>query len=100
MFLFRSLIRGKFSRLKLTRLQLFIMNSDTGDRTWGHLADTELFGRVSNCADYIQLSTDALKDPQYHECTQACHCMIFARSTERIFNVYSSRAAVLVSDYL
>lgn len=75
------------------------MNSDTGDRTWGHLADTELFGRVSNLSDYIQLPTDALKDPQYQKCTQACHCMVFARNTARVFNVYSARAAVLVSDY-
>lgn len=72
------------------------MNADTGDRTWGHLADTELFGRVSDSADYMQLPTDALKDPQYHECTQACHCMIFARSSQRIFNIYSARAAILM----
>lgn len=73
------------------------MNSaDTGDRTWGHLADTELFGRISDSADYILLSTDDLKDPQYHDCTQACHCMIFARNLEKIFNIYSTRASVLM----
>lgn len=101
MFLFKSTIPGHylFSRLKLAKSWIFVMNSDTGDRMWGHLESTELFGRVSNSADYIQLSADALKDPQYCECVQACHCMIFARSTKRIFNLYSARAAVLVSDY-
>lgn len=101
MFLFKSAIPGHylFSRLKLPKLWFFVMNSDTADGTWGHLEDTELFGRVSNSADYIELSADALKEPQYHDCVQACHCMIFARSTNRIFNLYSSRAAVLVSGY-
>lgn len=100
MFTIRSVISGLlFSRCVVAKSRFFIMNSDTGDRTWGHLADTELFGRVSDSADYTQLSIDALKDPQYHGYTHACHCMIFARNSERIFNVYIARAAILVSVY-
>ena len=87
-----------FSRCKIAKSR-FIMNSDSGDRTWGHLAETELFGRVSDSADHIEMSIDVLDKPQYHNCTHACHCMIFARNTERIFNVYCARAAILVSLY-
>lgn len=69
--------------------------ADTGDSTWGHLADTEHFGRVSR--NYIVVPKADLDLPKYRGSTRAGHCMIYSRSEERIFGVYSSRAMILVS---
>jgi hypothetical protein len=67
----------------------------TGDSTWGHLADTEHFGRVSR--NYIVVPKADLDLPKYRGSTHAGHCMIYSRSEERIFGIYSSRAMILVS---
>jgi hypothetical protein len=69
--------------------------ADTGDGTWGHLADTEHFGRVSRkCIIVPRADLDL---PKYRGSTRAVHCMIYSRSEERIFGIYSSRAIILVS---
>jgi hypothetical protein len=67
----------------------------TGDSTWGHLAETEHFGRVSR--NYIVVPKSDLDLPKYRGSTRAGHCMIYSRSEERIFGVYSARAMILVS---
>lgn len=77
------------------------MAEDTGDRTWGSsawcLSATEHFGRPSPSeSDYLLVTKDELKKPLYKECTQASHCMVFARNNEKIFGVYNPRAAVLM----
>lgn len=69
--------------------------ADTGDRTWGHLADKEHFGRVSR--NYIVVPKADLDLPKYCGSTRAGHCMIYSRSEERIFGIYSARAVILVS---
>lgn len=69
--------------------------ADTGDGTWGHLADTEHFGRISrNCIVVPKADLDL---PKYRGSTRAVHCVIYSRSEERIFGIYSSRAIILVS---
>lgn len=73
------------------------MSSDTGDRTWGHLASTEHFGRITDSSDYIQVDKENLENDPYYNSTQASHCMIFARNNVKTFGVYNPRAAVLVS---
>ncbi|XP_054287088.1 U8 snoRNA-decapping enzyme isoform X2 [Macrosteles quadrilineatus] len=75
---------------------LKIMASDTGDRTWGHLASTEHFGRITDSSDYIQVDRDNLKNDPYFNSTQASHCMIFARNDKKTFGVYNPRAAILM----
>jgi hypothetical protein len=69
--------------------------ADTGDRTWGYLADTEHFGRVSR--NYSVVPKADLDLPKYRGSTRAGHCMIYSRSEERIFGIYSARAMILVS---
>jgi hypothetical protein len=69
--------------------------ADTGESTWGHLADTEHFGRVSR--NYVVVPKADLNLPKYRGSTRAGHCMIYSRSEERIFGIYSARAMVLVS---
>lgn len=69
--------------------------ADTGDSTWGHLADKEHFGRVSR--NYIVVPKADLDLTKYRGSTRAGHCMIYSRSEERIFGIYSSRAVILVS---
>jgi hypothetical protein len=69
--------------------------ADTGDGTWGHLADTEHFGRVSR--DYIVVPKADFDLPKYRGSTRAGHCMIYSRSEEKIFGIYTARAMILVS---
>lgn len=76
---------------------LKIMSLDTGDRTWGHLASTEQYGRITDSSDYIQVDKENLENDPYYNSTQASHCMIFARNKTKTFGVYNPRAAVLVS---
>lgn len=73
------------------------MSLDTGDRTWGHLASTEQYGRITDSSDYIQVDKENLENDPYYNSTQASHCMIFARNKTKTFGVYNPRAAVLVS---
>jgi len=68
--------------------------ADTGDSTWGHLADKEHFGRVSR--NYIVVPKADLDLTKYRGSTRAGHCMIYSRSEERIFGIYSSRAVILM----
>lgn len=70
--------------------------TETGDGTWGHLEDTECFGRTSRSSDYTVLTKDTLTETKYVSCTQAAHCMIYAKDTKRIFNLYNARAAILM----
>ncbi|XP_066992707.1 U8 snoRNA-decapping enzyme [Anabrus simplex] len=70
--------------------------SETGDRSWGHLADTECFGRSCLNSDYVIISKEDLNLPQYKKSTQACHCMIYSRHTDKVFGIYHPRAAVLM----
>ncbi|XP_075225023.1 U8 snoRNA-decapping enzyme-like isoform X2 [Lycorma delicatula] len=89
---------------KVIPLSLLIkkMAENTGDRTWGvdnspyRLASTEHFGRPSTPDEYIHVKQDELKLPLYKDCTQASHCMIYARNNEKIFGVYHPRASVLM----
>jgi hypothetical protein len=69
--------------------------ADTGDSTWGRLAHTEHFGRVSR--NYIVVPKADLNLPKYRGSTRAGHCMIYSRSEERIFGIYRARAMILVS---
>lgn len=73
------------------------MSKNTGDRTWGHLATTEHYGRVTDSSDYIQVGKECLKNDPYYNSAQASHCMIFARNNTKTFGVYNPRAAILVS---
>lgn len=91
-----SLHRVKRQRTPQISL-LKIMATNTGDRTWGHLASTEHFGRISNPQDYIEVEKENLKNDPYFNSTQASHCMIFARNDKKTFGVYNPRAAILVS---
>lgn len=75
------------------------LNLDTGDRTWGHLARTEHYGRVTDPSDYILLTKDELKSEPYCSTAQASHCMVYAKNNVKTFGVYNPRAAVLVSGY-
>ncbi|KAJ4439640.1 hypothetical protein ANN_07768 [Periplaneta americana] len=68
--------------------------ANTGDRSWGHLADTEHFGRA--CTNYIVIAKEDLDQPQYCGSTHAGHCMIYSRTNERIFGIYSARAVILM----
>ncbi|XP_047001221.1 U8 snoRNA-decapping enzyme-like [Schistocerca americana] len=70
--------------------------TETGDGSWGHLEDTEYFGRISSTTDYAVLTKENLKESKYATCTQAAHCMIYCTHTQRIFDLYSARAAVLM----
>lgn len=69
--------------------------ADTGDRSWGHLADTEHFGRP--CTNYIIVPKADFDLPKYRRSTRAAHCMIYSRTEERIFGIYRARAMILVS---
>uniref|UniRef100_A0A1B6M9X2 U8 snoRNA-decapping enzyme n=2 Tax=Graphocephala atropunctata TaxID=36148 RepID=A0A1B6M9X2_9HEMI len=92
----QSLCRVLFIRNKSTHNLLKVMSSDTGDRTWGHLATTEHYGRITDAADYIQVDKDNLKNDPYYNSSQASHCMIFARNDKKTFGVYNPRAAILM----
>ncbi|KAJ9591617.1 hypothetical protein L9F63_001831 [Diploptera punctata] len=70
------------------------MSDMNGDGSWGHLADTEHFGR--ECSTYIEIPKGDLNLPKYSEVTNAGHCMIYARSNDRIFGLYNARATVLM----
>lgn len=74
-----------------------IMSQDSGDRTWGHLASTEHYGRITDSSDYITVDKENLKNDPYYNSTHASHCMIFARNNNKTFGVYNPRAAILVS---
>jgi hypothetical protein len=69
--------------------------ADTGDGSWGHLEETEHFGRV--CTNYVLVPKVDLELPKYYGSTHAGHCMIYSRTEERIFGIYSARAVILVS---
>ncbi|KAJ8891117.1 hypothetical protein PR048_010631 [Dryococelus australis] len=67
--------------------------ANTGDYSWGHLASTEHFGRESK--NYLTLNRNDLQEPLYKDCTQAAHCMFYARSEKKIFDVYDPRMIIL-----
>uniref|UniRef100_A0A1B6F6U7 U8 snoRNA-decapping enzyme n=2 Tax=Cuerna arida TaxID=1464854 RepID=A0A1B6F6U7_9HEMI len=92
----RSLCRNLFTWKKSTSNPLKVMSSDTGDRTWGHLATTEHYGRITDTSDYIQVDKENLKNDPYYNSSQASHCMIFARNNIKTFGVYNPRAAILM----
>lgn len=96
-FIPRTIYRFPLSWTKPSAGLLKIMSFDTGDRTWGHLASTEHFGRITESSDYIQVDKENLENDPYYNSTQASHCMIFARNKTKTFGVYNPRAAVLVS---
>lgn len=73
--------------------------SETGDRSWGHLADTELFGRSNGKCEYAIVSDDKSAEFSSSECTQAAHCMIYSKFSDKVFGIYNPRAAILVSRY-
>lgn len=72
-------------------------SSNTGDRTWGWLGNTEHFGREPDPREFIVIPKSQMNDEKYKCSTNAAHCMIYAENDEKIFNVYSPRAAILVS---
>jgi len=67
--------------------------ADTGDITWGRSAD-ERHGRI--CSDYIEVRKAHLDLPKYRDSVRAAQCMIYARTEEKIFGLYSARALILV----
>jgi hypothetical protein len=71
---------------------------DTGDGSWGHLEETEHFGRA--CTNYEIVPKAGLELPKYCGSTHAGHCMIYSRTEERIFGIYTARAVILVSTVL
>ncbi|PSN48637.1 U8 snoRNA-decapping enzyme [Blattella germanica] len=70
------------------------MSSTTGDKSWGHLADTERYGRKSD--DYVTIPRSDLFKAQYKGLMHAAHCMIYSRTSDRIFGIYSARAIILM----
>nr|XP_018900102.1 PREDICTED: uncharacterized protein LOC109032434 [Bemisia tabaci]XP_018900103.1 PREDICTED: uncharacterized protein LOC109032434 [Bemisia tabaci]XP_018900104.1 PREDICTED: uncharacterized protein LOC109032434 [Bemisia tabaci]XP_018900105.1 PREDICTED: uncharacterized protein LOC109032434 [Bemisia tabaci] len=72
------------------------MASDTGDRTWGHLASTEIYGRPSTADEYTELTKEEINSEHYSSKTNACHCLLFARKNKKTFGVYNPRATVLM----
>ena len=71
------------------------MSDTTGDGSWGYLADTEHFGREDS--NFLEVPKTDINLPKYCRRTQAGHCMIYAKTKENIFGIYSARAIVLVS---
>lgn len=69
--------------------------SNTGDLTWGHLEDTEVYGRKSVAQDYVPIEKYLLKD-QSCITQEASHCLIYAKNSTKVFNVYNTRAVILV----
>lgn len=72
--------------------------ADFGDGSWGHLAETEHFGRA--CTNYILVPKADLCLPKYSGSTHAGHCLIFSRTEEKIFGIYAARAVILVRTVL
>lgn len=68
--------------------------ADIGDGSWGHLAETEHFGRV--CTNYVLVPKADLGLPKYCGSTHAGHCLIFSRTEEKIFGIYTARAVILM----
>lgn len=65
------------------------------DFTWGHLEDTEVYGRRAETEDFIVVDKDNLS-PELKVTRAASHGLIYARSSTKAFDLYSIRAAVLV----
>lgn len=76
-------------------LTLLFFSSDTGDLTWGHLEDTEVYGRKAPADDFIEIDRNAMKDKSEIKC-EASHCLIYAKNNKKVFDVYSPRAVILV----
>ncbi|XP_065223969.1 U8 snoRNA-decapping enzyme-like [Planococcus citri] len=70
-------------------------NSKTGDLTWGHLEDTEVFGRRAVEDDYIVVDKETASK-KYQIDAEASHCIIYAKSDRMIFDVYCCRAVILM----
>uniref|UniRef100_A0A1B6E325 U8 snoRNA-decapping enzyme n=2 Tax=Clastoptera arizonana TaxID=38151 RepID=A0A1B6E325_9HEMI len=87
---------GVLAPIRLGIKTVMAVSKDTGDRTWGHLATTEHFGRVTDMSDYIFLSQDDLKNEPYKSSAKASHCMLYAKNNVKTFGVYNPRAAVLM----
>lgn len=76
---------------------LNLVMTSTGDRTWGWLGSTEQFGRDAEPNEFTIIPKSELHDDKYTCSTQAAHCVIYAESNEKIFDIYNARAAILVS---
>lgn len=71
-----------------------IFNTEnTGDLTWGHLKDSESFGRKTSSEDFILWK----EETNFKIKTEASHCLLYARNNSKIFDVYHPRASILVS---
>ncbi|KAK7867725.1 hypothetical protein R5R35_002235 [Gryllus longicercus] len=70
--------------------------SNIDDGSWGHLADTEHFGRKTSSSDVRVISYNETTHPKYVNYTKAGHCMIYSKQNEKMFGLYDTRAAVLM----
>lgn len=77
---------------------IVFFSSNTGDLTWGHLEDTEVYGRRTVEDDYIQVDRETVSK-QYPIGREASHCLIYAKNNNKIFDVYCCRAVVLVCNF-
>ena len=66
--------------------------------TWGHLEDTEVYGRKAVADEYIPVDKETVFN-QYPVDREASHCLIYAKCNSKVFNVYFCRAVVLVRDF-
>ena len=68
------------------------------DIGWGNLAPYEAYGRAGDCKDDFDIiSYTEAKSEVYKEYMHASHAMIYARRDDILWDLYKSKAAILVS---
>ena len=66
------------------------------DIGWGHLSDTEGFGRTGDKHADFEEVTFSVAMTEYKQYMHASHCAIHAPDTRILWKLYPQKAAVLV----